>query len=103
MASDLNEDMNLNGSGTVTSWHAFLAEENKKKKKGENNHSNQDNFKRLVGWSSRKWSKLSDADRSHFASLATGKEERMTHRKYSKNKSLMDLDRDDDITSSTYV
>ena len=93
MASDLNEDMNLNGSGTVTSWHAFLAEENKKNKKGENNHSNQDNFKRLVGWSSRKWSKLSDAE----------VEDRMTRRKYSKNKSLTELDRDDDITSSTYM
>ena len=69
--------MNLNGSGPVTGWHAFLAEGNNKKKKKDNFHSNQDSFKRLVGTGSRKWSKLSDEERSRFESLATGKEERM--------------------------
>jgi hypothetical protein len=42
MAANLHEDMNLNASGPVTSWHAFLGEENKKKKKRKG--SNQENF-----------------------------------------------------------
>ena len=78
MASNPSDDMNLNGPGPVTSWHAFLGEENKKKKKRKG--SNQENFKRLVVTGGRKWSELSDGERSHFLSLATGKEERMTRR-----------------------
>ena len=95
--------MNLNGSGPVTGWHAFLAEGNAKKKRKDSVHSNQDSFKRLVGTGSRKWSKLSDEERSCFESLATGKEERMARRQDHKRKKMLDFDRDDNTISSTYV
>jgi hypothetical protein len=78
--------MNLNGSGPVTGWHAFLAEGNEKKKRKDSVHSNQDSFKRLVGTGSRKWSKLSDEERSCFKSLATGKEERMAQTRSQEKK-----------------
>ena len=78
-----------------------LGKKNEKDKKRKG--SNQENFKRLVVTGGRKWSELSDGERSHFLSLATGKEERMTRRLDYKKRHLVDLDRYDDITSSTYV
>ena len=85
-------------------WQAgmlSLGKKNEKDKKRKG--SNQENFKRLVVERDRKWSELSDGERSHFLSLAIGKEERMTRRLGYKNKHLVDLDRYDDVTSSTYV
>jgi hypothetical protein len=78
-----------------------LGKKNEKDKKRKG--SNQENFKRLVVARDRKWSELSDGERSHFLSLATGKEERMTRRLGYKKRYLVDLDRYDDASSSLYV
>ena len=78
-----------------------LGKKNKKEKLRKGSH--QDFFSRLVVTGGRKWSELSDIKRSHLLSLATGKEECMTRRLGYKKRHLIDLDRNDDVTSSSYV
>ena len=101
MAANLHDDMNLTGSGPVTSGMLSLGKKNEKDKKRK--VSNQENFKRLVVARDRKWSELSDIKRSHLLSLATGKEGCMTRILGYKKRHLIDLDRYDDVTSSSYV